>query len=296
MKAETFDKQFDEGTDIIDALDLSGAKRVNAEVFDLSNSSTELNNPMLCNINFPRRHFLLTMFTGLTGSLLGCGGSGSRPILLPAYFYDQSLWNAALKPRIPGHEIIVNVDSGPGLEADTYFQRLFDQARTQAHKLMGYIATGYGAVSPESILTQAKTWMRFYDIRDVFLDEVSDGVDKLEFYRTLVTRLIDGYPSRSILLNPGTVPDEGYYRLSETVRILAFEDTWEQYQQTVFPAWLNAYWPRTSIMVYEAPIDALQPVYDFALQKMTAGFFVTDARGAIYHEQLPSYWEQELDL
>jgi len=28
MKAETFDKQFDEGTDIIDALDLSKAKRV----------------------------------------------------------------------------------------------------------------------------------------------------------------------------------------------------------------------------------------------------------------------------
>lgn len=249
-----------------------------------------------------RRRFLSLTATGCLSLVAGCGG-GSKvqepkpvPILLPAYFYDASIWQQALKPRAPSHKIIANVNSGPGTEPIEHFQTLFNQARALGHQLMGYVATGYGTVPPETVVSQSLAWKQLYGIEHIFLDEVSNLGALTHYYGAVVQAIRASSPQASVVLNPGLVPDESYFLIDPKVEIVVFESTWADFQKISFPGWMSAWWPRSHLMVYDAPIDALAPVYAFASQRHASGFFMTDSREAIYHEQLPSYWEQELAL
>lgn len=254
-----------------------------------------------------RRSFLKL---GLGGTLLlldGCGGGDSAPapapappspprILLPAYFYDAAEWERALRPRSPGHWIIANVNSGPGTSTDAHFVPLFAKARQRGHVLLGYVATGYGRMPQQTVIDQAKTWKDLYGIEHLFLDEVRADGAGLPYYRSLVTALRQQHPGATILLNPGTVPLEDYFRLDADVDILIFENRWSVFSKTNFPAWLEAWWTRSHLIVHGAPVDALPTIYRFARDRQMRGFFISDARDAIYHEGLPSYWEMELAL
>jgi len=254
-----------------------------------------------------RRTFLLAALGGSVASLLGCGGSGSdhdakdtpptKPrILLPAYFYDAALWNAAITARPPGHWVIANVDNGPGTLADPHFTHLFKQTVQNGHTLFGYIATGHGQINQQAVLDQAAAWKGLYGIEHIFLDEVGNNESSLAYYRALIQSLRATYPSMRIVLNPGTIPLEAYFQIDPLVDIVVFEDRWSRFQAQTFPSWLDRWWPNTHLIVYDAPIDALKTMYDFVQGKGARGFFVTDSPDAIYHEQLPSYWSLEINL
>lgn len=258
-----------------------------------------------------RRHFLSLMATTYLALAAGCGDENkpqesededkaqeSRPvpILLPAYFYDANLWQRALTPRTPAHKIITNVNDGPGEENLDHFQALFDQARSFGHQLIGYVATGYGKVSLERIIRQSLAWKQLYGIEHIFLDEVSDQASMTNHYKAIVQAIRHATPESTVILNPGTPPDESYFFIDPKIEIVVFESTWADFQKVSFPNWMNSWWTHAHVMVYNAPVDALASIYTFVSQRHASGFFISDAGDAIYHEALPSYWEQELAL
>jgi len=107
----------------------------------------------------------------------------ARRTIAPAYWgQDRAYWEAALAdPTVA--ELVVNVDSGPGLVADVGLEVWLDAARARGIRVAGYVATGagpldardYGGKPLELILEEARAWRRFYGpelVPDLFYDEV----------------------------------------------------------------------------------------------------------------------------
>ncbi|TSE19897.1 Spherulation-specific family 4 [Tepidimonas alkaliphilus] len=251
-----------------------------------------------------RRGLLAAGLGWAAGGLTGCGGGDEAPapaivrprLLVPAYFRDAALWAAVSAPRDPAHWIIANAASGPGSRRDETLASSIALARQGGHEVLGYVATDYTRVPLAAVLDAAARWDQLYGVRHLFVDEVAAQPSGLAYYADLIAGWRRLQPGGLIVLNPGTTPDAGYFRLDPAVEIVVFEDRWTAFSAYRFPDALRPWRARSHLIVYSAPPEALRPVYDFVRQQGLHGFFVTDASSAEYHLRLPSYWAQQAAL
>ncbi|MGB8517644.1 MAG: spherulation-specific family 4 protein, partial [Gallionella sp.] len=137
-----------------------------------------------------RRTFLNTLGGLALASLTGCGGGGGgtnstvlsvkkTPLLIPAYFYNTSLWAQILPAHTPSHNLIVNVQTGPGVfpvgatpVPDSAWQAEFTSATANGHTLLGYVDTNYGAKTAAAVQAEVTLWKTLYGIQNIFFDRV----------------------------------------------------------------------------------------------------------------------------
>ncbi|TCS94366.1 Spherulation-specific family 4 [Tepidimonas aquatica] len=252
-----------------------------------------------------RRHVLATGLGLAASSLAGCGGGGddadasaiARPrLLVPAYFRETALWAAVSTPRDPAHWIIANAASGPGSRRDEVLAGFIAQARQGGHQVLGYVATNYTRVPLATVLDAAARWDQLYGVGHLFVDEVAAQASGLAYYADLIAGWRRLQPGGLIVLNSGTTPDPGYFRLDPALEIVVFEDRWTAFAAYRFPDTLRPWRARSHLIVYSAPQEALLSVYDFVRRQGLHGFFVTDTSSAEYHLRLPSYWAQQVAL
>ncbi len=252
-----------------------------------------------------RRTFLNTLVGLALVNLTGCGGGGGAgvvnkptPLLIPAYFFDPLLWAQILPTHAPAHCIIANIATGPGVVQDPTWLIRLNQTKTNGHQLVGYVDTNFAAKTVSAVQAEIAQWGLFYNIENVFLDQVSGTTLDLPYYTSLVSAIRAINPTARIILNVGTRPVVGYFQFDTLTEVVVFEDTWAVYQTTNFgfPAWLNNYWPRAHIIVHSAPATALPNVNNFVGTHAAAGYFVTDQTTNTYTLNLPNYWSGELAL
>lgn len=215
-------------------------------------------------------------------------------MLVPAYFDPPShLWTTALSA--PAQTIlIVNPNNGPGTNPDAAYQRLISHARAAGHELIGYVYTRYGARPISTVEGDINRWASFYGVHDIFFDEVSQASAQLSYYRT-VTAYATTHGAKITVLNPGTVPAQGYFGLGAIV--VTFEDTYAAYQRARFPAWLGREPAREQAnIVYAVPSAAEARATLAAIHSHGVGVgYVTGAGagGSNPYDTLPPYYQSE---
>lgn len=213
-------------------------------------------------------------------------------MLVPAYFDPPGrLWKKAL--TAPDRTIlIVNPDNGPGSSIDPAYRRLISQARAAGHELIGYVYTSGGARAVSVVERDINRWRRLYGVGDIFFDEVAATTKQLPYYRA-VTSYARAHGSRIMVLNPGTVPAQGYFGLGATV--VTFEDTYAVYRHTHFPAWLRREPAGAQAnIVYAVPdaSDARASLAAMHARGVGVGY-VTNAGGGNPYSSLPPYYDSE---
>jgi Spherulation-specific family 4 len=196
---------------------------------------------------------ILTVGAGLLASaVLGRAadrGTACAPSLIPAYLRPDGI--VALADAAPGPRLlIVNPASGPGEQPDADYRRAIQHAQARGARVLGYVATTFGARDSAAVLADAERYRDWYGVDGIFLDEVAHGDAQLPYYAALSRGLRgDG----ELVLNPGTVPARGYFDLAELV--VTYEGPFADYATRLAqaPGWLAGVGAnRTAHLVYSA--------------------------------------------
>jgi hypothetical protein len=177
--------------------------------------------------------------------------AGCRSALIPAYLPPGAvadLVRSSKRPRM----VIINPHNGPGAEAHASYRRAVRDVQAAGTRVLGYVATGYGARPQAEAAADAERYAAWYGVDGIFFDEASSDAAQLPYYRALAqgARADVG---RTVVLNPGTVPARGYFDVADVV--VTFEGTYAGYASAVgkMPDWLRALRPdRVAHLVYGA--------------------------------------------
>lgn len=226
--------------------------------------------------------------------------SGSRQICvqlaIPTYFPpgDDNVWRTLTGSGVNVSLVVVNPDSGPGAQANSQFVARIAQVRAAGLQVLGYVHTSYGVRSAQAVLDDVKHYRDWYGVSDVFFDEAASDPAHLAQFRTYSdqVRQAGGF----VVLNPGTVPDQGYSALADV--LLTFEGTAAQYLHIpAEPAWLAAM-PRERVwhLVHSTPAGDIGGILDLARKRGVGRIYVTDARPPQPWDRLPAAWSELLSL
>jgi len=198
---------------------------------------------------------ILTVGAGLLASaVLGRPaerGTTCAPSLIPAYLRPDGI--VALADAAPGRRLlIVNPASGPGEHPDADYRRAIAHAQARGARVLGYVATTFGARHSAAVLADAERYRDWYGVDGIFLDEVSHDDAQLPYYAALSRSLHD---DGELVLNPGTVPARGYFDLADVV--VTYEGPFADYATRLAqaPDWLaDIPADRTAHLVYAASL------------------------------------------
>lgn len=141
-------------------------------------------------------------------------------IMVPLYVYPGAAWDAliaaASKVKILA---IVNPNSGPVATVDSAYASYMTKLKNAGVEMVGYVYTSYGNRDLAAVKADIDTYANKYPLlTGIFLDEAASEAGKLSVY----TQIYNHIKSKSMvhaILNPGTIPDQGYMAISTNIMI-----------------------------------------------------------------------------
>jgi hypothetical protein len=178
----------------------------------------------------------------LAGGVMLAAGRGAPPpaacagLLVPAYVRPDALWRLA-QDASPSLIVVVNPSSGPGREREPAYARAIERIRGRGARVLGYVATGYGARDAAAVSADVRRYAGWYGVDGIFLDESAAGAQDVAHYRALAAD-VRSATGGLVVLNPGLVPARAYFDVADVV--VTFEGPHTDYEAAVrrMPAWL----------------------------------------------------------
>ena len=174
--------------------------------------------------------------------------------LIPAYVEPRAIVELVQGPGRP-RLLVINPDNGPGPDARTSYGEVVRSAQEAGTRVLGYVATSYGARNVSGVFAHVDRYASWYGIDGIFFDEVPGGEAQLPYYETLA-RHVRSSGAGLVVLNPGVVPARGYFDVADVV--VTFEGPFTVYREAArrMPAWIRKLGPgRVAHLVYGAPED-----------------------------------------
>ncbi len=237
--------------------------------------------------------------------------------LVPAYFYPSYLgspWDDlnTTAASIP-IEAIMNPDSGPGPAVNSDYVTAVQNLQAAGGKVIGYVATGYGARDAGDILNDVSNYVAWYGVNGIFLDEMGneDGsLDYVGLYQSIKAIAAEAGIDLHVVGNPGEPFSESYITAADTLVIFegpyansdptgpSYEDFPKKGPYTGLTPWWLSYSPsQIANIVYADPteLDLLRSVVK-ALSQNAGYIYITDGTLPNPYGGLPSYWDIEVIL
>lgn len=220
-------------------------------------------------------------------------------LVVPAYFDQNSDWEATIASAPYVEFIVLNPNSGPGEGPDPILQGYVQAAQAGGIKILGYIFTDLARRPLLELADEIRAYEAWYGVDGIHIDGAEDDPEFLPYYRVLAGVIRATGPDGTngiVFFNPGFVPDEGYMEIVDIVE--TYEWFYDRYAGAEFPDWIDDYpASRFAHIIYETPSDeaALQQVLDLAAQRNIGYLYITDRVDTETYRLLPSYWEAKLD-
>ena len=229
----------------------------------------------------------------LAGVVLARGGDPARACrstLVPAYVGPAELTALAERPHRP-RLVVINPDSGPGPRRDAAYAEAVRRAQDAGLRVLGYVATGYGARTVADVGADVDRYAGWYGVDGIFLDETAHSEDLVGHYRRLAARARRD-AGGLVVLNPGVVPAPGYFAFADVV--VTFEGPAAEYAAAVArtPAWVETYPPgRIAHLVYDASRE--QAVAAVGAGARAGYVYITSGTLPNPWQTVPDYLEEE---
>jgi hypothetical protein len=195
--------------------------------------------------------------------------------------------------------MILNPNSGPGTAIDSNYVATVAAVHAAGAKMYGYVATGYGADPIATVETQIQSYIAWYHVDGIFLDEASEDAKMVApYYQPLATYITANIAGGGVILNPGVYPDASYAAITvpgnSTLQIVVFEHDYTNFTSTAvaMPAWAAAY-PASKFIdiVYATPAADVANALSLSIARNVAVVYITDQPLLPNpYAVLPSYW------
>jgi hypothetical protein len=232
---------------------------------------------------------------------------GARPrtatALVPAYFYPSGAgldgWNQlARDARSINIDAILNPASGPGTALDPKYVAVVNNLRSAGGNVFGYVSTRYGNRDMAAVIHDIMSYIEWYNINGIFVDEMANTREGLAYYEQLYCYIRALKSNYRVIGNPGMPYTlEGYLRAADTLVVFEGPSTrLSSSRPLVIAPWFANYPPeRFANIVYAAKstTDLMRAVR--AAGRAHAGaVFITDGALPNPYQGLPAYWAQEV--
>jgi hypothetical protein len=184
--------------------------------------------------------------------------------------------------------------SGPGTSVNSDYTSAIADARAAGDTVFGYVDTNYTSVSLATAEANVSSWKNFYNVTNIFFDEVSSTAAQESYYQTLSAYVHAQTAGSLTILNAGDVPAQSYMSAGDI--IVTFEGAYSTYQTTTFPSWMSSYGAnRFYNIVYDVPTSANMVSVLSQAEKDGIGYiYATNQNLPNPYGALPSYLPAEL--
>jgi hypothetical protein len=226
--------------------------------------------------------------------------AGPLGALVPAYFYPvpggywDQLDSAAGQIRL---DAILNPNSGPGVSPDPNYVQAVNNLRTAGGKVLGYVYTNYGMRSLATVEADINTYVSFYAIDGIFLDQMTNDSDPahLDYYASLYSYIEGLNSAYQVFGNPGTNTQESYLTRPTADTLVIFENDTGYDTFTPSPWVFGHDRSHFANLVLNVPSAAAMKIdLQLAFQRNAGWVFITDDDLPNPYDTLPSYWDQEV--
>jgi hypothetical protein len=131
--------------------------------------------------------------------------------------------------------VVMNDASGHATSSNSDYAAEVSQARAAGLKVLAYIETSYGGELMSQVQTEMQRHRDWYDVDGFFLDEAASDLTNLAYYQEIRAWVNLNMPigKRTIVLNHGTMPDEGYMTAGDI--LITFEGSAASYTAAALP-------------------------------------------------------------
>ena len=195
----------------------------------------------------------------------------------------------------------MNPASGSGSVQNSDYVAAVNGFRAAGGKVIGYVATGYGARSQADVLTEVTNYQSFYNVDGIFLDEMSNQAGDLGYYQAVYNNIKGLNNAYKVFGNAGTNTLEAYLTAADV--LITFENQ-TGYEAYVPDTWTKNYTAdRFAHLMYNVGSPSSMLYYIALAEQRNVGYvYVTDDNNSNPNsannpwDTLPSYWEQEVSV
>jgi len=233
--------------------------------------------------------------------LLPAAGSAanaqSQRVAIPSYFYPGPTWKQAIDSGKDIGFTIINPASGPGTHIDPLYVSTVKEAQARHVKVLGYVDTAYSKRKPEDVLADVKLFRDWYHVDGIFLDQTSNTLPEVPYYKNLYTQIKAGSPKDIVVLNPGCPTIEEYLGAGDI--ICTFEQDGATYRDHFVGSAWTAKYPASRFwhIIYKIDNEAdMVKVVKLAKQRNAGWVYVTPDTLPNPYDTLPAegYWRAEI--
>ncbi len=194
---------------------------------------------------------------------------------VPAYFTPSPLWDVMLGTANTGDVrvsiAVMNPANGPGVAPDAGYARVIALAKQKGVRVLGYVATGYGAGT--AVLADIDSYKRFYGVTDIFLDEATVDCPSLRTYQPWIAAVRANGGLAAV--NPGIIPAACWADAADI--IVTFEGPFDSYLRYQGPPWASGH-PSSRFwnIVYAVPPGSASFVRDLAGRHRVGLLYATE--------------------
>jgi hypothetical protein len=225
-------------------------------------------------------------------------------VLVPAYFYPSgnglAAWQQLAKnARDVRIEVILDPASGPGKKREATYVTVVSDVRKSGGRILGYITTNYAKRDIARVERDLRSYLEFYEIDGIFLDEMAGSNDALPYYQKIHRLIKELKPDFRIVGNPGQpIVDEGYMKTVDC--LVLFEGSAAEYAEfnpQVSTPWTLRYPAnRFANIVHTVPAPAeMRRTMTRAVEARAGWVFVTNRKMPNPYNGLPAYWTEETE-
>ena len=232
-----------------------------------------------------------------TGAAASIAAFPALKLALPLYITSgSSYWSqvAIDSPPITGY-VVMNSNNGPGSSYDGTYAAHIAAVQASGLMVLGYVYTqGPTYRTAVSVEADIATYMSWYNVNGIFIDECSGLTADISYYQGIVA-YVKAQTGTFCVLNPGSVPsDLTYMSMADSVGV--FEGTYSTFTAWTPPSWVATTPPnQLTYLVYDCTTEAnMVNAVSLALSWNAGYFYVTDDTTPDPYDTIASYWTAEL--
>jgi len=238
-----------------------------------------------------------TKAASTAGASSATGCSAPVKLMVPLYTYPGASWDSVAAGAATTQTVaIINPNSGPGTGPDSSYNTYMAKLHAAGVEMIGYVHTSYGARAIADVKADIDQYAaEFPLVVGIFLDEAAATADQVPYYSQLYTYIMNLPGYKYDVINPGTVPTQGY--LAVSTQIVSFEDTAAKFAASANPSWAScSNKDHFSVIAYAASsTSTMQSALATAKSKGYYGWvYVTDgAAGGSTYNSLATYYASQ---
>jgi hypothetical protein len=161
-------------------------------------------------------------------------------IAVPSYWYpctggSTCDWDRVDVSSPPADIAIINPDSGPGASFNAAYLAQTQRSQAAGIRILGYVHTSYGNRSMTVVLQEIQSYIQWYKVDGIFVDEASSDCTTIPYYSNVTAAIRSSIVNSTVMLNPGDASAACYLNVSDI--IVTFEGSYDSYTSYKPASW-----------------------------------------------------------